>query len=70
MMHKIKPLWFYSIVTVVTATVWFSLMEFARLPTGVDKRFVSTIFMPYFFLTVALCGWYEARRNKGTGRKK
>ncbi len=64
MIQKIKPLWFYGIITVLTATVWFSLMEFARLPTGIDKRMVSTLFTPYVFLVFAVCSWYEAKRNK------
>jgi hypothetical protein len=69
MTQKIRPLWFYGIITVLTAAVWFSLMEFARLPTGIHKGivstlFVSTLFTPYVFLVFAVCCWYEAKRNK------
>ena len=55
---------FYSAVTMLTAFVWLVLMRFARLPSGVDGRFVSAIFVPYLFGIVALSGWFEARRKR------
>lgn len=67
MTPKIKPVYFYTVVALVTAAVWFSLMKFARLPSGVDHRMVSTLFVPYLFLVVAICGWYETKRKKSKG---
>lgn len=62
MIAKIPRLVFYGVITLLTAVVWFSLREFARLPTGVHHKFVATLFLPYLLAVAVAANWYEQQR--------
>lgn len=69
MIAKVPRLLFYGIITLLTAVVWFSLREFARLPNGVHHKFVATLFLPYLLAVVVTANWYEQQRIKAKAKQ-
>lgn len=58
-----RAILFYAVAASITVAVWFGLLSFARLPSGVHYKFVAGIFLPFLIGVVVLCDWVEKKRR-------